>query len=310
MERDRHQNGSPRRLAGALEGDTRPTAGPVEASARVADCELRVRALSDELLQARRLARSHALERLRLEELAALRQSELERLGRINLLGEMAAGLAHEINQPLAALIYTLAGAVRRAQAGALNQAEMLGALQAATVHAHRSAAIVSRIRGMANQRALQRCALQINDVLADMAALCAIGAVGGGVALRCEPDARLPPVQADKVQIEQVLLNLIRNGVEAVRDAPLRRRVVVLRSAVLDENTIEVSVEDGGAGLPPERMARMFEPFYTSKLHGTGLGLAICRSIIEEHGGAVRAENRRRGGLRVSFTLKVADGA
>lgn len=282
-------------------------AGEQQARAVNSNLERQVRTLSDALLQTHELAHAHAAERLRLEDLVALRQSELERVGRINLLGEMAAGLAHEINQPLAAIIYTLTGAANRAKAGALNNAQMLEALQAGIAHGHRAAAILSRIREMANKHTPHRSCVQINDVVAEMAELCAITAAGSGVKLSCEPDARLPEVQADKVQIEQVLLNLIRNGIDAVVDTAGQRRVVV-RTAILDESTIEVSVEDSGEGAPPERIARMFEPFYTTKENGMGLGLAICQSIVEEHGGAMRAENRREGGMRVSFILKVGD--
>ncbi len=248
---------------------------------------------------------AQAAEHLRLDDLAALRQCEVERAGRINLLGEMAAGLAHEINQPLAALIYTLSGAANRARAGALNNAQMFDALQIAITHAHRSATIVSRIREMANKHTPQRTAVQLNELVTEMAELCQIGTASSGATLRCETDPRLPLVQADKVQLEQVLLNLIRNGIDAVLDSAAPRREVVVRTAVLDESTIKVCIDDNGAGMAPERMARMFEPFYTTKENGMGLGLAICQSIIEEHGGTLCAENRRQGGLRVSFTLK-----
>lgn len=239
------------------------------------------------------------------EESVALRQNELERVGRITLLGEMAAGLAHEINQPLAALIYTLSGALNRAKAGALNNAQMLETLQAAIAHAHRSAAILSRIREMAVKRAPHRAAVQLNDMVAEMVELCLISAAGSGAALRYETDVRLPPVRADKVQLEQVLINLIRNAAEAMPDASAAGCEVVVRTAVLDESTIELSVEDNGTGMTLECMTRMFEPFYTTKENGMGLGLAICQTIIEEHGGVLRAENRHQGGTRVSFTLK-----
>lgn len=241
----------------------------------------------------------------RVEESVALRQNELERVGRITLLGEMAAGLAHEINQPLAALIYTLSGALNRAKAGALNNAQMLETLQAAITHAHRSAAILSRIREMAIKRTPHRAAVQLNDMVADMVELCLISAAGSGAALRYETDLRLPPVQADKVQLEQVLINLIRNATEAMLDASAQGSEVVVRTALLDESTIELSVEDNGAGMTLECMTRMFEPFYTTKENGMGLGLAICQTIIEEHGGVLRAESRCQGGARVSFTLK-----
>lgn len=252
-------------------------------------------------------AQAQAAGKPRLEDLTALRQSEVERVDRINLLGEMAAGLAHEINQPLAALIYTLGGAVNRAKAGALTNAQMFDALQAAIVHAHRSAAIVSRIREMANKHTPHRAAVQLNDVVAEMVELCQFVAASNGVTLRCVTAPRLPWIQADKVQLEQVLLNLIRNGIDAVADASVQCWDVLVRTEVLDEGTLKVSVDDRGPGMAPERMAHMFEPFYTTKEHGMGLGLSICQSIVEEHGGTLCAENLRQGGMRVSFTLKSA---
>lgn len=239
-----------------------------------------------------------------LTNVALLRQCEVERAGRINLLGEMAAGLAHEINQPLAALIYTLSGAVNRAKAGALNNAQMLYTLQAAITHAHRSAAILDRIREMTRKHTPHRGAVQLNAVVAEMVELCRLNVTGSGVVLRCDTEARLPPVQADRIQLEQVLLNLLRNAIDAVLDPAAQRREVVARTAVLDEATIQISVDDCGAGMAPEPMARMFEPFYTTKENGMGLGLAICQSIIGEHGGDLCAENLRHGGMRVSFTL------
>lgn len=270
-----------------------------------ADLDAGARAHAGQMLPSDASTHPPAPARLRLEDLAALRQSEVERVGRINLLGEMAAGLAHEINQPLAALIYTLGGAANRAKAGALNNAQMLDALQVALTHAHRSAAILSRIRNLANKHAPHRAIVQLNDVVTEMTELCQLSAAASGVALRCETDPRLPQFQADKVQLEQVLLNLIRNAIDAVLDGAAQRWEVVVRTEMLDEGTLKISVDDSGAGMAPERMARMFEPFYTTKENGMGLGLAICRSIIEQHGGALCAENRRQGGMRVSFTLK-----
>lgn len=232
------------------------------------------------------------------------RTEELERVGRINQLGEMAAGLAHEINQPLAAIIYTLTGAANRARAGDLNNAQMFEALQAAIAQAHRSAGILARIRDMANKHATQRRPLQLNEVAVEMVDLCAQRAAEARVRLRLEPAPHLPEVQADRLQIEQVLLNLLRNGIEAVAAHDSLRREVVLATALVDQGTLEVSVEDSGTGLAPQHLKRVFEPFYTTKADGMGLGLTICQSIVEDHGGALTAAVRAEGGLCLRFTL------
>jgi len=234
------------------------------------------------------------------------RQAELERAARINQLGEMAAGLAHEINQPLAAIIYTLTGAVGRARIGALNNAQMLEVLQTAITHGHRAAGIITRIRGMAEQHVPSKARLRLGEVIAEIVGLSSSTALRRGVRLRCEPAPQLPAVLADRVQIEQVLLNLIMNGIEAAAGARRRRMEVVVSAELTDNGVIEVDIEDSGAGIPQAIATRMFEPFFTTKAHGMGLGLSICQSIIEEHGGTIQAGNRRQGGARLCFTLPV----
>lgn len=241
-----------------------------------------------------------------LEQRVRERTEQLDRAGRINQMGEMAAGLAHEINQPLAAIIYTLTGAAKRARDGALNNAQMLDALQAAIAHAHRSAGIVARIRDLANKHTPRHAAVRLNDVATEIIRLSAPTAARQGVRLRLEAAPDLPEVEADEVQIEQVLLNLIRNGIDAVVEESGLRREVTVRTARLDRDTVEVSVEDSGGGADPERLRRIFEPFYTTREGGMGLGLTICQSIIENHGGRLRAANRAEGGLCLSFTLPV----
>ncbi len=237
------------------------------------------------------------------------RTEELERAGRINQMGEMAAGLAHEINQPLAAIIYTLTGAANRARDGALNNAQMLAALQAAIDQAHRSAGIVARIRDMANRHTPRHAALRLDEIVAEMTNLCVPDAARHDVRLRAESSPQLPEVQADRVQIEQVLLNLIRNGIDAVVQEGGLRREVTVGAALAERDTVEVCVEDSGTGCAPAELQRIFEPFFTTKPEGMGLGLAICQRIIEDHGGRLWAANRPEGGLCMRFTLPAGRG-
>lgn len=248
-------------------------------------------------------------ERHRLAELTARRCLELERVARINQVGELAAGLAHEINQPLAAIIYTLTGAAKRASQGALNNAQAEEALRGAIAHAHRAADIVARVREFTMRHRPRRLPLRIEEVIGEMIGLSRHAADAAGVRLIAEIRDGLPPVAADKVQVEQVLLNLIMNGIEAVEAAGRRRRAVVIEADLAAAGMLEVCVEDSGAGAAPEARARLFEPFYTTKEHGMGLGLSICQTIVEEHGGTIRAEPADGGGLRLSFTLPVAEG-
>lgn len=243
-------------------------------------------------------------ERLRIENTS--RQAELQRAARINLLGEMAAGLAHELNQPLAGIIYVLTGAANRAKRGELTNSQMLEALQAAIANAHRAAAIITRVRAMVDKRTPKKTILQLNEIAAEVMDLSAPEAARVGVRLMLELDSRLPGVSGDRVQLEQVLLNLVKNGIDAVLERGGSHREVMIATRRHDEGTVEVSVSDTGGGLRRETMARMFEPFYTTKEYGVGLGLAICQSIVDSHGGRICAENREAGGATLRFTLPV----
>lgn len=233
-------------------------------------------------------------ERLRLAEVTARRSLELERAARISQIGELAAGLAHEINQPLAAIIYTLTGAAKRVSQGVLNSAQTEEALRRAISHAHRAAGIVARVREFTFCRSPQRLPLRIEAVIGEIIELSRHATDAADVRLVAEIRNGLPLIVADKVQVEQVLLNLIMNSVEAVKAAGRHQRAIVIKADLAEADMVEVCVEDCGDGIMPEARARMFEPFYTTKEHGMGLGLSICQTIVEEHGGASFAPNRQ----------------
>lgn len=242
---------------------------------------------------------------------ASRKLTEIERVSRLLQLGEMAAGLAHEINQPLAAIMYTLSGAVRRARGGELNNAQMLDVLQAAIAHTHRASEIVTRVRGLVTRQAPDMNPVCINTVARDMLELSRLGNgehIGRPVYLLDELAPDLPPVFGDKVQLEQVMLNLLTNAIHAARRTGQREGRVIVRTAA-DRQKVEVSVWDNGPGLAPADRKRMFEPFFTTKPEGIGLGLAICQTIVEDHGGHIRAEPAPEGGLLLSLQLPVAAG-
>lgn len=237
--------------------------------------------------------------------------TEIERASRLHQLGEMAAGLAHEINQPLAAIMYTLSGAVRRARGGELNNAQMLDVLQAAIAHTQRAAEIVARVRGLTTRPVPDKTRVCLNAVVREMLELSRLGDSerdGPPVHLLEELAPHLPPVLGDKVQLEQVMLNLLTNAIHAARQTGQRDGRVLVRSDG-DSQTVEVSVWDNGPGLAPAERQRMFEPFFTTKPDGIGLGLAICQTIVEDHGGHIRAEATPEGGLLLSLRLPAATG-
>lgn len=235
-----------------------------------------------------------------------LKLTELERTARIHQLGEMAAGLAHEINQPLAAIIYTLSGAVRRARGGELNNAQMIDVLQTAIDQTRRAADIVTRVRALVTQQTPGKTRVCMNEVARAMLELSRLGVKEHSIDLAEELAPGLPPVLGDKVQLEQVILNLLSNAIHAARQTRQREARVVLHTAS-DGQTVDVGVWDNGPGLAPADRQRMFSPFFTTKPDGIGLGLAICQTIVEDHGGRIRAEPTVEGGLLMRLRLPVA---
>ena len=226
---------------------------------------------------------------------ASRKLTEIERAARLHQLGELAAGLAHEINQPLAAITYTLSGA-----------------LQAAIAHTHRASEIVTRVRGLVTRQAPEKTRVCINRVVREMLELSRLGKGERGVRpvrLLDELAPDLPPVLGDKVQLEQVMLNLLANAIHAARQTGQREGRVLVRTRG-DRQAVELSVWDNGPGLVPAQRQRMFEPFFTTKPDGVGLGLglAICQTIVEDHGGRIRAEPAPEGGLLLSLRLPVAE--
>lgn len=239
---------------------------------------------------------------------AAHKLSELTQAARAHQLGEMAAGLAHEINQPLAAVMYTLSGAVRRARGGELNNAQMVEVLQTAIAQTHRAAEIVTRMRGMVAREAPQPVPVCLNAVAREMLDLARLGGSEPAIHLTEELAPSLPPVLGDRVQLEQVIFNLLTNALHAARQTAQRDGRILVRTAC-DGEAVEVSVWDNGPGLQPESRQRMFDPFFSTKRQGLGLGLAICQTIVEDHGGRIWAEPVAGGGLQLRLRLPLATG-
>ena len=249
-------------------------------------------------------------------------QTELLHVSRLSAAGEMATALAHELNQPLTAVAsaveaaqWTLATSSPEGLVGQLP--EMREALELAAEQAQRAGQIVRRLRDfVAHGEADQRLE-SLPRLIEEAAALALVGAKELGVEVVLRLDLGLPSVLADRIQIEQVLFNLMRNALEAMddteaptsggEDAPARQRALVVSAAPADLDTVEVAVADTGPGLAPEVAGRLFEPFVTTKPEGMGVGLSICRTIVEAHGGRIRAEPNPGGGTVFRFTLPAA---
>jgi signal transduction histidine kinase len=227
---------------------------------------------------------------------ASKHQAELAHAARLSTLGGMAAGLAHEINQPLSAIVSYARGCARRLRGGDLQPDALLDIVESIAAQALRAASVLRRIRDFVRHHELPRERVDLAHLVREAVRFADVEAQQLGVALRVEPSSTPLPVEVDVVQIEQVILNLVRNAFEATTSRLGGTREVTIRS-LRTASGVEVTVSDTGSGVPPELMGRLFEPFFTTKRDGLGLGLSISRSIVEAHGGRLWAEpNSPRG--------------
>ena len=235
----------------------------------------------------------------RLQEL----QSELMHISRLTAMGEMASTLAHELNQPLSAIANYLKGARRLAESGAANPARISEAMDKAADQAVRAGQIIRRLREFVARGESERRIESLPKLIEEAAALALVGAKEFGVRVRFQlsPEAEL--VLADKVQVQQVTLNLIRNAIDAMEDSPQRN--LLIASDMVGPDMARVTIADSGPGVSPDVADRLFQPFVTTKSQGMGVGLSISRTIIEAHGGRLWVENNPSGGAMFRFTLR-----
>jgi PAS domain S-box-containing protein len=242
------------------------------------------------------------------EETVRLRQAELAHVQRLTMLSQLASGLAHEITQPLTAIANFAGAGLELRRAGRLTPDAAGDLLAEAHQQAQRAGEIVRRMRGFMQKRGPELVSADVNAVVAEGLALMRPELARAGVraALHAAPD--LPPVRIDPVQVQQVLVNLIQNAVDAMVDAPPDRRAVTVATVASFERVI-VRVTDAGPGIPPDDLPRVFDSFYSTKPAGLGMGLNISRSIVESHGGSMTARNndpRQGGGATLEFVLPI----
>jgi two-component system sensor histidine kinase DctS len=250
-------------------------------------------------------------DRKRAEELARQQQEKLETSARLATMGEISSMLAHELNQPLAAISSYTAGALnvlgRANEAAAPIDAGMLKrALEQANTQARRAGQIIRSVHEFVKKREPRRESVTVQHVIDGIRALVDLQARQSYVTLQIECPSDLPPVLADRVLLEQVLLNLTRNAIEAMQDIDRERRILRIAAAHGDGN-VSVSVIDHGHGIPPEVAERLFSPFFSTKAEGMGMGLSICRTAIEFHGGTLTHADNPGGGTVFTFTLQQA---
>jgi two-component system sensor kinase FixL len=228
-------------------------------------------------------------------------------MSRLTAMGEMASALAHELNQPLTAIANYLKGSRRLVAADDGERAVMVrDALDKAAEQALRAGQIIRRLREFVSRGETERRVESIAKLIEEASALALVGAKEHGIRVRTVlgPDADL--ILADRVQIQQVLINLMRNALDAMTGAP--RRDLTVSTRRLPDNLVEVSVADTGPGIAPEIGEQLFQPFVTTKPQGMGVGLSISRTIVEAHGGTIRNEPNPEGGAIFRFTLNAVD--
>jgi PAS domain S-box-containing protein len=238
-------------------------------------------------------------------ELEAQRdRAELSHLSRVALMGEMSASIAHELNQPLAGILSNAAAGQRFLDRGNVDQAEIRELLGDIIADGRRASDVVRGIRGMVKKEQIERRSVDLNEVVMDAVRMASPDAVLRSCTLETSLDPNLRAIDGDPVQLQQVLLNLVINAFDAMRDTPPSRRKVVIATQSNGNGTICTSVRDHGVGISEELRDRLFDPFFSTKSEGLGMGLAIVRSIVEAHGGTITADNVDDGGARFEFVL------
>jgi PAS domain S-box-containing protein len=232
---------------------------------------------------------------------------DLAHAGRVSALGQLASSLAHELNQPLGAILRNAEAAELILKDGPMDHNEVLAILADIRRDDHRAGAVIDHMRSLLKRREIELEPLSALGLIDHVLVLLRVEMQARRVTIERDVPAPLPLVWGDHVHLEQVLLNLLVNGADAIEGTGSAPRRLDIRARLVDPFTVSVSVADTGPGIPEERMKRLFEPFYTTKPGGLGMGLAIAKVIIESHGGRIWAANGPDGGAVVSFTLRVA---
>jgi C4-dicarboxylate-specific signal transduction histidine kinase len=231
-------------------------------------------------------------QRKRAEDALQTARSELARASQLTMMGQIAASIAHEINQPLGAVVANGSAALRwlAKEPPDLQEAQM--ALSSAVTEGHRAGQIIESVRAMFKQTPQAKTLLDVNDLVREVLTLTRSEIQRHRVAVQTELMDGIPKALTDRIQLQQVMLNLIVNALDAMDAVTDRPRVLSIKSAIHDSKGVQIMVGDTGIGIEPQNMQRIFDKFFTTKVHGMGMGLSICRSIIETHGGSLSASS------------------
>jgi C4-dicarboxylate-specific signal transduction histidine kinase len=251
--------------------------------------------------------RKRAEEKLRASEQRLLdAQLELAHVTRMTTLGELTASISHEVNQPLASVIANAEACLRWLNRGTPDLDRARRSVEWIIDDGNRASEVIRRIRGLAKKSEIEKVPLDVNDVVRETIGLMQREVFSHQVALRMELVPALPAILGDRVQLQQVIINLMMNGIEAMQSVTDRPRELLIRSRQHEKQLVLVSITDCGVGISAENADRLFNAFFTTKSSGMGMGLSICRSIMEAHGGRLWATANIPHGATFQFTLPV----
>jgi signal transduction histidine kinase len=241
------------------------------------------------------------------ESEARKQRAELAHAARVSTMGQLSSALAHELNQPLAAILRNAEAAEIILRSPSPDLDELRAIVRDIRMDDRRAGDVIERLRAFLKRHNLEVQLLNVGKLVKDVVALARPEAVSRRAMLETDVPGELPLVRGDRVHLQQVLLNLIMNGMDALNNAPDSQRCVTIRARLDEDRRVEISVSDTGHGIPGDKIGRVFEPFFTTKTGGMGLGLSVSRTLVEAHGGRIGAENNSAGGATFRFTLPAA---
>ena len=275
------------------------------------ELEERVRERTEQLARANAELRKEIIERQNAQEALHTAQSELAHVTRVTSMGELMASIAHEVNQPLSAIVTNGSAAQRWLAAETPNLEEARTSITRIIRQGNRASELIKEIRAFVKKSPPRKSQVEINDLIQETLALVNRESLRNHVALQTDLGTDLPALTADRVQLQQVLLNLMMNGIEAMSTIENRSRELSITSEPQqDQAGVLVAVRDSGSGISPQNLQRLFETFFTTKTEGMGMGLAIGRSIVKAHGGRLWAEANSDHGATFRFTIPTAGEA
>jgi C4-dicarboxylate-specific signal transduction histidine kinase len=270
------------------------------------ELQMRVEERTAELKQTNTQLLAEMAERKRAEDAYYEAQAELARVTRLSTMGALAASISHEVNQPLAAVVTNADACLMWLSSDPPNLDEVRSAVDSIAQEGTRASEVVRHIRAMFTKAAPERVRVQLNELIREVTDLMQLQAARNEVVLQVELCEDLPAAMGDRIQLQQVMVNLILNGIEATNAVTDRPRRVTIRSGRSQADEALVAVQDSGIGIDPKNEKRIFDTFFTTKPQGMGMGLAICHSIIEAHGGRLWASANDDHGATIRFTLPI----